>query len=152
MIIVRDPNEATLIGSGTLPSAANTLPVVLSDITVCKAPASGSSPSANDAATYDPSLPWVGGGSLPVQPGPTPKALCEDSAIDDNGNARAPYAAGDVPSIQRPGTSGRTNEGQTVLTNGVDVAAGAFTKDVAAGQGLRLQLLNAAAILPPPSD
>ena len=161
MIIVRDPNEAALISSspGVLPSAANTLPVVLSDITVCKAPAAGSTPSANDPVTYPSSLPWVGGSSLPTQPGPTPKALCEDSPIDDNGNARSAYAAGDVPSIQRAGTMGRTNEGQTVLTNGVDVggragtpsspgalASGAFMKDVAAGQGLRLQLLNAAVI------
>jgi FtsP/CotA-like multicopper oxidase with cupredoxin domain len=152
MIIVRDPNETTLVGS-VLPSAANTLPLVLSDITVCKAVGS------NDAVTYDPTLPWVGGPTLPAQGGPTPKTLCQDTPIDDNGAARPAYAAGDVPSIQPAGTAGRTNEGQTVLTNGVDVGgrAGnpsapgalsptAYTKDVAAGQGLRLQLLNAAAI------
>jgi FtsP/CotA-like multicopper oxidase with cupredoxin domain len=160
MIIVTDPNEASLISTGTLPSASNTLPVVLSDITVCKQPATGMSASANDAATYDPSLPWVGGGPLPVQPDPTPKQLCEDSPMDDSGGPRAtPYAAGDVPAIQHAGTAGRTNEGQTVLTNGVNVggrggtpsapgpvAATAYVKDVAAGQGLRLQLLNAAIV------
>jgi FtsP/CotA-like multicopper oxidase with cupredoxin domain len=153
MIIVKDPNEATLISSGSLPPAANTLPVVLSDVTVCKAVGS------NDAATYDLTLPWVGGPTPAAQPGPTPKNLCEDSPIDDSGDPRAAYAAGDVPSIQTKASAGRTNEGQTVLTNGVNVggragspsapgalASGAYIKDVAAGQGLRLQLLNAAAI------
>jgi FtsP/CotA-like multicopper oxidase with cupredoxin domain len=168
MIIVRDPNEAALIspptGPPVLPSAANTLPVVLSDITVCKKPATSTTASTNDPVTYSPSLPWVGGSSLPAQPSPTPKELCEDSPIDDNGNPRVagstpiPYAEGDVPSIQK-NAGGRTNEGQTVLTNGVDVGgrAGtpsspgavsptAYIKNVAAGQGLRLQLLNAAVV------
>jgi hypothetical protein len=143
-----------------IPSGANTLPVVLSDITVCKKAATSTTASSNDPVTYDSSLPWVGGGPLPPQQGPTPRELCEDSAIDDNGaSISTPYAEGDVPSIQRAGTAGRTNECQTVLTNGVDVggragtpnspgalAPGAQTKDVAAGQGLRLQLLNAAVI------
>lgn len=151
MIIVDDPNEAALKSSGTLPSAAQTRPLVLSDMTVCK--------STNDAATYDPSLPWVGGGALPVQATPTPKGLCETGALDEDGNPRGPFAAGEIPNIQTSATNGRTNEGQTVLTNGVNpggragspsapgaLAAGASTLDVQPGQGLRLQLLNAATI------
>jgi FtsP/CotA-like multicopper oxidase with cupredoxin domain len=62
-----------------------------------------------------------------------------------------------VPNIQRGGSSGAVNEGQVVLTNGMNVghragspsapgalAAGAYTLDVTAGQGLRFQLVNAA--------
>jgi FtsP/CotA-like multicopper oxidase with cupredoxin domain len=151
MIIVTDRNEAPLQAAGTLPSAADTKQIVLSDMTVCKAP------GHNDAATYDPSLPWVGGGPLPAQPGPTPLTLCETSPIDENGAPRGPFAAGDIPNIQTAATVGRTNEGQTVLTNGLNaggragspsapgaLAAGASTLDVRAGQGLRLQILDAA--------
>jgi FtsP/CotA-like multicopper oxidase with cupredoxin domain len=128
---------------------------VLSDLTVCKAPGS------NDTATFDPSLPHVSGGALPSQPGPVPADLCEaapdGSAIDEDGNPRGDYGAGEVPNIQRPGTAGRVNEGQVVLTNGMNVghrggspaapgalSAGAYTLDVLAGQGLRLQMINAA--------
>ena len=153
MILVTDPNEAPLQASGTLPSAAQTFPIVLSDTTVCKAVGS------NDAATYDPSLPWVGGGPLPAQPAPTPKDLCETSPIDEDGSARGPFAAGDIPNIQTAATSGRTNEGQTVLTNGVNVGGragspsspgaldpGASTLDVQAGQGIRFEVVNAATV------
>ncbi len=155
MIVVTDPNEAALIASGVLPGAADTKQLALSDITACKAPGS------NDAATYDPTLPWVGGPNLPVQPSPTPLTLCEiapaGDAKDEEGNpAAASYAAGDVPSLVRPG---RTNEGQLVLTNGMNVggragspsapgalAAGAQTLNVLAGQGLRLQIVNCATV------
>jgi FtsP/CotA-like multicopper oxidase with cupredoxin domain len=159
MIVVADPNEATLITSGVLPSAADTVQLVLSDITVCKAPGS------NDAATYvDPTtIPladrpeWLSGAT--AQLGPTPEDLCEippaGSATTDHGDpAVASYAAGDVPSIVR---TGRVTEGQTVLTNGVNVggrngtpaspgalAAGASTRPVLSGQGLRLQIVNCA--------
>jgi FtsP/CotA-like multicopper oxidase with cupredoxin domain len=159
MIVVADPNEAALISSGVLPGAADTLQLVLSDITVCKAPGSPGLPGGNDIATYDPTLPWVGGMPLPVQPGPTPADLCEISPMDEDGSsAAAPFAASDVPNIQRAGP-GRTNEGQTVLTNGVNVggragspaapgalAPGAHTHPVVAGQGLRLQIVNSATI------
>jgi FtsP/CotA-like multicopper oxidase with cupredoxin domain len=157
-IIVKDPNEAALIASGVLPSAANTRTLSLADITVCKATGS------NDSFTYDPgetdgtfdsSLPWVGGGLVPEQQAPNPTDLC-DTPIDNHGDPLgAPLAAGDVPNIQRH--SGRVNEGQTVLTNGVNVggrggtpaapgalAAGATSLDVQPGQGLRLQIGNAA--------
>ncbi|HMJ03594.1 MAG TPA: multicopper oxidase domain-containing protein [Conexibacter sp.] len=152
-LIVDDPDDAALQASGTLPPAAQTLPIVVSDTTVCKAPGS------NDAATYAPSLPWVGGGLLLAQPPPTPLSLCETTPIDEDGNARGPFAAGDIPNIKTAASSGRTNEGQTVLTNGVNVggragspsapgalAPGASTLSVQAGQGLRLKLLNAAAV------
>ena len=155
MIVVTDPHEATLIGSGVLPGLADTKQIVLSDITVCKAPGS------NDTVTYNPTLPWVGGAALPVQQAPTPITLCEiaptGGATDDLGNpAAASNAPGEVPSIIR---TGRTNEGQTVLTNGMNVggrggspsapgtlAAGPQPLNVQSGQGLRLQIANCATI------
>lgn len=152
-IVVTDPNEASLEADGTLPSPANTRTIVLSDTTVCKAL------GTNDAETYDPALPWVGGGPLPVQAFPHPVDLCETAPIDEDGASRGAFAAGDIPNIQKASTAGRTNEGQTVLTNGKNVggrsgspgspgalAAGAETLDVHPGQGLRLQIINAAAI------
>ena len=61
-----------------------------------------------------------------------------------------------MPNIQLAGLSGPVNEGETVLTNGKNVGAragtpaapgalapGASKLSVAAGQGLRLQVLNA---------
>jgi FtsP/CotA-like multicopper oxidase with cupredoxin domain len=174
MILVEDPNDAALQASGTLPPAAQTKPIVLSDLTVCKAPASSSTPSSNDTQTYlpgvsPPALPWVNGPSLPLQQEPTPIHLCETilpvgpgagdpiGPIDEDGNPRAPFAAGDIPNNQTLATRGPTNEGQTVLTNGMNVggragtpaapgtlAAGAQVLTVQAGQGLRLPILNAA--------
>lgn len=101
---------------------------------------------------------------MPVQPSPTPVTLCDIDPPTPNGNARdedgnpaaAAYAPGDVPSLARPG---RTNEGQTVLTNGMNVGgragspaapgalvAGAQTLNVLSGQGLRLQIVNCATV------
>ena len=159
MIVVADPNEAALIAAGVLPGAADTKQLVLSDITICKAP------GLNDAATYvDPTtLPvgdraeWLSGATS--QQAPAPVGLCEiapaGSATNDDGTAAATsYAAGHVPSMVR---TGRINEGQTVLTNGVNVggrlgtpsapgalAPGAQTLNVLSGQGLRLQIANCA--------
>jgi FtsP/CotA-like multicopper oxidase with cupredoxin domain len=165
MIIVTDPNDAVLRADGTLPSAADTVPLVLSDTTVCKAPGS------NDALTFDTSLPWVGPGTaaggpgaetgvMPAQAGPHPVDLCETGAIDVDGNALpagTTFHAGDIPNTQTLAANGRTNEGQTVLTNGMNVGgqagsptapgaldAGASTLTVHAGQGLRMQIVNAA--------
>jgi FtsP/CotA-like multicopper oxidase with cupredoxin domain len=149
-LIVTDPNESALVAAGTIPGVAATRSLVLSDITVCKAPGS------NDAETYDPALPWVGGGPLPVQKAPTPTTLC-DTPIDAHGDPLPqPLQAGDVPNIQKK--SGRVNEGQTVLTNGKNVGgrqgtpaapgaldAGASTLSVQPGQGLRLRIVNTAA-------
>ncbi len=165
MIVVRDPNEAALQASGTLPSAAQTRPIVLSDTTVCK------KPGTNDAATYVPGSPWAGGGALPAQQPPTPKNLCEGPGtppppaggnpypIDEDGVLRGPFEAGDIPNIQTANHAGATNEGQTVLTNGKNVGAragtpeapgalspGASTLNVQPGQGLHLELLNASTI------
>jgi FtsP/CotA-like multicopper oxidase with cupredoxin domain len=154
MIVVTDPNEAALQASGALPPASQTKPLVLSDVTVCKAP------GTNDTQTYPLTLPWVGGGALPAQASPVPKDLCETpNAVDVQGNLKpTSYAAGDIPAIQQNG-KGRENEGQTVLTNGKNVggrlgspaapgalASGASTLDVRPGQGLRLELVNASAI------
>jgi FtsP/CotA-like multicopper oxidase with cupredoxin domain len=153
MIIVKDPNEDALQANLTIPPPENTFPIVLSDTTVCK------DPPNNDTATYSPTLPHVSGSALPVQADPKPKYLCETTPIDENGDARGPYAAGDIPAIQTKAHQGRTNEGQTVLTNGMNVggragtpaapgalAAGAHELDVQARAGYRFQLLNAATI------
>jgi FtsP/CotA-like multicopper oxidase with cupredoxin domain len=165
MIVVRDPNEAALQAKGTLPSASQTRPIVLSDTTVCKKPGS------NDTETYAPGSPWVGGGALPKQQPPTPQNLCEGPGtapppaggnpypIDEDGVLRGPFEAGDIPNIQTANHAGSTNEGQTVLTNGKNVGAragspeapgalapGASVLNVQPGQGLHLQLLNASTV------
>jgi FtsP/CotA-like multicopper oxidase with cupredoxin domain/uncharacterized membrane protein len=160
LIVVTDPLEASLVG-GVLPAAADTMQLVLGDITVCKG-AGSTDPTylANyvDPATIMPVADqpeWLSGAS--AQTGFTPQELCElPTAMDDEGaQATANYLAGDVPSIVRD--PGPLVEGQTVLTNGVNVggrlgkpaapgalAAGAVTKDVLSGQGLRLQIVNCA--------
>jgi FtsP/CotA-like multicopper oxidase with cupredoxin domain len=163
MIVVTDPNEAKLDKLRVIPSAKNTIPMVLSDMTVCKTQGS------NDTATYSPTAPWVGGGSLPPQMPPTPKNLCEGPGvtgpppnpypIDEDGSLRGPFSAGDIPNIQTALHAGRVNEGQTVLTNGMNVgaragtpsapgalASGASTLKVHPGQGLRMQILNASTV------
>lgn len=147
LIIVTDPDESTLVGN-TLPSASDTKELVLSDITVCTTP-----PNPDAYASLG-GAEWL---SLATsQPGPTPANLCElPTAVDDEGMAPLAYAAGDVPSLMK--MTGRINEGQTVLTNGVNVggrsgtpavpgapAAGAYKHLVLSGQGLRLQIVNCA--------
>jgi FtsP/CotA-like multicopper oxidase with cupredoxin domain len=154
LIIVTDANgdEDALINAGVIPGAADTLPLVLSDLTVCKAQ------GLNDTQTYNLSLPHVSGGPLPLQGGPTPATLCDTNAMNEDGAPRPHFNAGDVPNIQKgDGTGGPTNEGQTTLTNGRQVgsrggdpsapgtpAGNAEKYTVKKGQGLRLQILNAA--------
>jgi FtsP/CotA-like multicopper oxidase with cupredoxin domain len=150
--IVTDPDEDSLQG-GVLPSAADTRTMVLSDLTVCKAL------DANDAVTYPDTLPHVSGAVLPEQDAPTPEDICQGNPLDEDGAVRPPFAEHEVPNIQRAGTGGRVNEGQTVLTNGINVghrdgspaapgalAGNAQLLDVTAGQGLRFQLVNAATV------
>ena len=140
-IIITDPSDTTLQGTGVLPPASQTMTLALSDITVCKA--------------------------LGLNTG-LAKSLCETSPIDEDGVSRlpsppgaGPFAAGDVPNIQLPGISGTVNEGEIVLTNGKNVGGragapddnplgaldqGASTFDVVAGQGLRLQIGSEATV------
>src|SRR3954468_14986850 len=157
-IIITDAHETALQASGVLPPEAQTLALTLSDMTVCNVHGSN--------ADYDAGLPWVGNTSAPVggppfpgQTSPTPANLCEGDGsvfpLDEDGNHRgSEFGLGDIPNIQRSGTSGRTNEGHIVLTNGKNVggrggypgapgalAGGAATYDVQAGQGLRLRLV-----------
>ncbi len=141
--------DANLQGN-VLPSAAQTKTLVLSDITVCKAPGS------NDGATYDTAtLSHVSGSWAGTWAGKTPKVLCQEFPVDEEGNLGSVFKAGEVPNIM---TGPPVGEGQTVLTNGVNVggragtpenpgalAAGAQTLDVTAGQGLRLQVINSSA-------
>ena len=75
LIVVKDPNGDALRASRTLPPKANTKAMVLSDTTVCK------TQGTNDAQTYSPTAPWVGGGALPAQAPPTPKNLCEGPGV-----------------------------------------------------------------------
>jgi FtsP/CotA-like multicopper oxidase with cupredoxin domain len=151
MIVVRDPHEAALVSQRRLPPPERTLPIVLSDTTVCKAPGN------NDAQTYPSNLPHVSGKPLQVQPPPTPRDLCETSPLDSSGAPRGPFAAGDIPNIQQHDAGGISNEGQTVLTNGVNVGfrsgsptspGGVFPSakrfPIRADQLVRLQLVNAA--------
>ena len=51
-------------------------------------------------------MPWEGPGLLPDQ-GTPPVSLCETSPIDEDGDARRPFAAGDVPNIQLPARGAR---------------------------------------------
>ena len=151
MIIVTDPNEATLIGTDTIPAAAQTEQIVLSDITVCEAPL----PANNQG--YDLNLPWAGpSGVLIEQIGLTPQDICDINAVGEDGLGIAGYFAGDVPNIQR--ASGGVNEGITVLTNGKNVGPRGGDPDnpaaivladvtminVQPDQGLRLQIVNCA--------
>ncbi len=153
-IIVTDDDEVSLEGT-VLPSAADTRTMVLSDVTVCKAA------GTNDTVNYLATLPHVSGGALPSQQPPSPQKICEGapagSALDEDGAPRGNYSPGEVPNIQRGGSSGPVNEGQVVLTNGMNVghragspsapgalAAGAHTIGVTAGQGLRFQFVNTA--------
>jgi FtsP/CotA-like multicopper oxidase with cupredoxin domain len=153
LIVVTDPNEAALQNSGTLPPASQTKPIVLSDTTVCK------QQGQNDAETYPSTAPHISGANtFPTQLGPKPVELCQTSPIDEEGNPKGtPYGQGDIPAIQTKASFGRVNEGQTVLTNGKNVGARAGDQsapgaldanasklDVQAGQGVRLQILNAA--------
>ena len=155
-MIVTDPNEAQLQADGILPAAADTIPMVLSDATICKAPGS------NDTETYDiATQPWLDGTvALSDQGGPSPDVLCDGSPIDEDGAARGDFAAGDIPNIQTEAPGIAVNEGQTVLTNGKNVGprggtiaggldaapAGIEARDVQPGQGIRLQLINAATV------
>jgi FtsP/CotA-like multicopper oxidase with cupredoxin domain len=151
MIIVTDANENTLVGN-TLPSALDTKQLVLSDITVCKTAGMNT-----DAYASLGGAEWLSGAA--AQPGPLPADLCElPNAVDDDGMAGMGFMGwgpGDVPSLMA--MSGRINEGQIVLTNGVNVggrsgtptapgavAAGAYKLPVLSGQGLRLQIVNCA--------
>lgn len=155
-MIVTDPNEAQLQADGILPSAANTIPMVLSDATICK------DPTMNDTATYDTATqPWLDGAvALSPQGGPAPDVLCDGAPIDEDGVARGDFADGDIPNIQTQSPGIAINEGQTVLTNGKNVGprtgtisggldpapAGISAFDVQPGQGVRLQLINAATV------
>lgn len=160
MIVVSEPAvEAAL--AGVLPTPANTRRLALSDITVCKA--------VNDAATYvDPTtLPasdraeWLSNAT--AQTGPTPVELCEaPTALDDMGMEVGPggmsFLAGQIPNTFNM-MAGRNVEGQTVLTNGVNVGPRKGTPAAPAplpdpgyvsisahpGDGLRFQIANTAA-------
>ncbi|MGZ8504291.1 MAG: multicopper oxidase domain-containing protein [Flavitalea sp.] len=156
MIVVSDPDEETLVTNGTLPSAINTHQLVLSDITVCK--------TVNDVTTYvipDPLNPdsaeWLSGATEQTI-GPTPAELCVLAPLDDHGHPGSPFASGQIPNTHTMDPLPSV-EGQTVLTNGVNVGGRkgkpldpraldpGFTKiDVQPGQGIRLQIVNTSTI------
>ena len=171
MILITDPNEAALQASGTLPSAAqhaadraqrhDRLPRPRRQRAVRRRehlrphaavgraarPAAGSADRQRDRR--------AAGAGQPAPPRAVRGADCDRRRREPAG--RADSTPGDIPNNQTLAANGRTNEGQTVLTNGMNVggragkptapgalAAGALTYTVAAGQGLRLELLNAA--------
>ncbi|MBK9306594.1 MAG: multicopper oxidase domain-containing protein [Nitrospira sp.] len=160
-IIVEDNqgHEAQLRNHGVIPSAEQTKTLVLSDITVCNAPGTGTNP-----ATFAGDLPHVSGVEAweinysNDDLNQSPLILCEVEPRDANGvYTPSLYQAGDVPNIQAPSLTGRMSEGFTVLTNGVQVDARGGTPsapadpsssvlanalEVQAGQGLRLQIVN----------
>jgi len=158
MIVVTELAEPSIVepaAGAVLP--ADAMDLVLSDITVCKTPATGMNPSQNDVETYihaDPTAEWLSGASS--QFGPNPIDFCELTPVDENGAPRAPYAAGDVPSLVTTTPTLRV-EGQTVLTNGVNVGGrpgspdmpgaapmSAVRRPVVRGQGLRMRIVNCA--------
>lgn len=119
MIIVKDDqgHEDALVMGNVIPAPSPDYQLLLSDITVCK--------TVNDTETYvDPTtLPvadraeWLSGSTS--QPGPHPDDLCVISPVQEDGTPGPAFGNKDVPNIQTPG--GRVNEGQTILTNGVNV-------------------------------
>jgi FtsP/CotA-like multicopper oxidase with cupredoxin domain len=161
MIIVKDPHEEGLIASGVIPGPSETVELVLSDITVCK--------TTNDTETYPAPAAGVPEWLSPVtvQNGPSPADLCVLAPLDDHGHVDTtmPFPAGAVPNIHRamamPGTPAAV-EGQSVLTNGVNVGGRQGTpaapgpletgalipapRPVQSGQTLRLQIVNCATI------
>lgn len=162
-LIITDPHEDTLVAEGVLPSAEATKTLMLSDTTVCKAV------GENDDALYpaDPTFHWAGGSPYPGHAfSATPKQLCETSPLDIDGHPRTePFHKGDIPNIQPSEHCGnhppgcRVNEGQLVLANGQIPAARSGSPEapgpllgqvealeVSAGQGVRLQIINAAAL------
>jgi FtsP/CotA-like multicopper oxidase with cupredoxin domain len=182
-IVVEDPNEDLLRQFGVIPSLEQTHQIMLSDTTVCREPGDNPGVAPGEAHAYDDNAddtpavtaPWAGSSvanSLPAQAEPSPKNLCEGPnvnaggvenpyPIDEYGEPRAAFEAGDIPNIQTKLHAGRTNEGTIVLANGRmagaraggpkdqgyapgALAPGASLLDVQPGQGLRLQFINAA--------
>jgi FtsP/CotA-like multicopper oxidase with cupredoxin domain len=153
MIVVTDAHEPSLADGTVLPLPTDTKQIVLSDITVCKTPGTNT-----DAYTLLGGAEWLSGAAATSQPAPKPVDLCElPGAVDDDGMAPVGFTgwgADDVPSLMM--MTGRINEGQTVLTNGVNVGgrggspaapvmlAGGYRLPVRRGQGLRLQIVNCA--------
>jgi FtsP/CotA-like multicopper oxidase with cupredoxin domain len=131
MLIVRDTFAIEAALAPFLPTPANTYRLVLSDITVCKTPGMIGLPGGNDPVTYvnPTTLPlaeraeWLSG--LTSQNGPQPADLCELFPLKDDGdNGGTIFISGQIPNTFRttltPGVP-PTVEGQTVLTNGVNV-------------------------------
>ena len=153
-IIVTDPNEAALQTSGTLPPANQTLTMVLSDLTVCKAVGSN---DARDLRTWPGALPHVSGGALPAQFGPTPQDPVRDHADRRGRQPSRPCTWRATCRTSSCRRRGAVNEGQrsspTARTSAggrdTPAAPGALALEPRrcpsyAGQGLRLQLVNSA--------
>ena len=83
MIIVTDPNEAALQAAGRF----HRLPTRSRSSSATRR--SARRPGRNDAATYDPSLPWVGGGSAAGAGRPDPGGPCARRRADRRGRQPA---------------------------------------------------------------
>jgi FtsP/CotA-like multicopper oxidase with cupredoxin domain len=171
-IIVTDEADVQLAALGVIPNEQQTHTLMLSDTTVCKTP--GENDAETFAAGADVPWAFSESiGPFPgLIAFPTPADLCE-MPRDREGrfDILVAHAAGDIPNImpakdcsgggntfgQESRSSCRVNEGQLVLTNGHVTAHRSGTPDqpgaitgasgivnVAAGDGVRLRLLNAA--------
>ena len=167
MIVVEDPNEAAAHRRRRHPAR---LADAASSSSATRRSARRRGPTTPRRTTRTrPTDPWVGGANLPTQADPTPVTLCETpTAIDDDGALKAQsYDEGDVPANQTAGALRADERGpdrphqrqERRRPRGQPDAPGALagnaeTMSVQAGQGLRLQILNAAvdALLPPAPD
>ena len=161
LMVITDANEESLVRTAAfpsrpLPTAAQTIPLVLSDVTVCRNPPPVPAGAETNPITNYPTV---------SQPSPTPVFLCVrqadgGGALDEMGaNRSTSFGLGDIPNVQQK-LKGRTNEGNLVLTNGVYVGGrggtptspaatldpGAKSLKVRRGQGLRLQIVNSATV------
>jgi FtsP/CotA-like multicopper oxidase with cupredoxin domain len=163
MIAVKDADEDTLVANGVLPPVSHRL--VLSDITVCRAvyvPGEPTYVNPNTILIVADRPEWLSG--LTAQNGLTPQQLCQTAPLDDAGMPGAAFAEGEIPNTFKMVQAGTpTVEGQTVLTNGVNVGGrkgiplaapgglgpgaldpGYTSITAQPGQAIRLQILNAA--------
>ena len=148
-----DPNETALVADGTLPPRRADRTLVLSDITVCKAP------GTNDAATYDADAARGGGGAAAAAGWRRRRRPLRDrSPIDEDGDPRGAVRGRRHPEHPDRGAPARDERGpdrahqrherrrprRLARRARARSLPGAQTLDVQAGQGLRLQIVNAA--------
>ena len=161
LILVTDPERGRAVAAARCPSAAQTRARSCSaTLTVCKAPRAAATRPRRYPATRRRAVAVdrAGGPLPPSRPAPTPIDALRDRP---DRRERRDLPAGTTvrrreTSRTSRSTTGRTNEGQTVLTNGMNVGGRAGSPDAPGAlvgcadtrrpgrQGLRLQIVNAA--------